>query len=178
MASAVVRKSWTDLSRRPLRAVLTVLTLALAVASFGILALPSLMNRAMTSEVAQARLYDIYIPVNDVALSPVQLGQLGQLPNVTTVAARDLFATRTLIGGRQVDTEVWSVAEFANQPVDRVITATRPRPGQVLVDVRDAMSGSPTPRLATRSRSKPATVPIAASSSRGPPAPWRSTRTP
>ena len=38
MPSALVRKSWTDVSRRPARAVLTILTLALAVASFGILA--------------------------------------------------------------------------------------------------------------------------------------------
>lgn len=141
MASALIRKSWTDLSRRPVRAVLTILTLALAVASFGILALPSLMNRAMTSEVAQARLYDLSIPVDELVLSPTQLEQLAKLPNVTSVSARSMFATRSLVGSRRVDTEVWGVANFADQPVDRVITTSRPGANQVLVDVRDAMSG-------------------------------------
>jgi putative ABC transport system permease protein len=141
MATALVRKSWTDLSRRPLRAVLTILTLALAVASFGILSLPPLMDRAIASEVAKTRLYQLSIPVDDVALSPSQLQTLGTLPNVTAVAARSLFATRTLIGSRRVDTEVWGVANFADQPVDRVLTTTPPGPNQLLVDVRDAMSG-------------------------------------
>ena len=47
MASALLRKSITDLTRRKARAVFTVLTLALAVASVGIFAFPPLMERAM-----------------------------------------------------------------------------------------------------------------------------------
>jgi putative ABC transport system permease protein len=141
MATALVRKSWTDLSRRRARTVLTALTLALAVASFGILALPSLMSGAVTAEVAQARLYDVYLPVDNVFLSPSQLRHLAALPNVTAMAARSTFTTRTLIDGRRVDTEVWGVPSFASQPVDRVITSAAPGQGQVLVDVRDAMSG-------------------------------------
>ncbi len=141
MATALVHKSWTDLTRRPLRAVLTILTLALAVASFGILALPSLMNRAMSSEVARSRLYDLYIPIDDVALTPAQMGDLAKLPNVAAVTARTTFISRTLIGGRRVDTEIWGVPDFAHQPVDQVITTARSGPNQVLVDVRDAMSG-------------------------------------
>jgi putative ABC transport system permease protein len=141
MASALARKSWTDLSRRPGRSVLTVLTLALAVASFGILALPALVNGAMASEVAQARLYDVRLPVDTVALSSAQLQALARLPNVAAVSARAMFATRALIGTRRVSTEVWGVPDFSDQPVDQVITATVPGPGQVLVDTRDAMSG-------------------------------------
>ena len=141
MTSALVRKSWTDLSRRPVRAVLTILTLALAVASFGILAVPSLTNRAMTAEVTQARLYDLRVPIEEISLSPTQLQELGRLPNVTGVAAHSLFVTRTLIDGRRVDTEMWGVANFADQPIDQVITTTSPEQNQVLVDVRDAMSG-------------------------------------
>jgi putative ABC transport system permease protein len=139
VTSALVRKSWTDLTRRPVRAVLTILTLALAVGSFGILALPALMDRAMSSEVAAARLYDLWIPIDNAALSPAQLSQLAQVPNVSALSARSVFDTTTLIGARRVDTEVWGVADFADQPVDRVVTSTPPRAGQVLVDRRDAM---------------------------------------
>jgi len=141
VTSALIRKSWTDLSRRPVRAVLTTLTLALAVASFGLLALPSLMNRAMNSEVKRTRLYDLYVPVDAVVLSPTQLRALGHLPNVTAVSGRTMFATRTLIGGRRVDTEVWGVPNFADQPVDQVITSHGPGPNQLLVDVQDATHG-------------------------------------
>jgi len=141
VTSALVRKSWTDLSRRPVRAVLTVLTLALAVGSFGILAVPSLTDRAMTAEVAKARLYDLRVPIDEVALSAPQLQELARLPNVAGVAAHSLFVTRTLIDGRRVDTEVWGVANFADQPIDQVISATVPGQNEVLVDVRDAMSG-------------------------------------
>ena len=40
-----------------------------------------------------------------------------------------------------MDTELWGVPNFADQPIDRVITTSRPGPGQVLVDVQDASSG-------------------------------------
>jgi len=139
--STLFRKSWTDLSRRPTRAVLTVFTLALAVASFGILAVPSLMNSALSSEVAQARLYDLSIPVDHVPLSSAQLRELARLSNVTAATARSSFGTQTLIDGQRVSTEVWGVPDFANQPVDRVITSKVPGPDEVLVDVRDSMSG-------------------------------------
>jgi putative ABC transport system permease protein len=141
VASALTRKSWTDLSRRPVRTVMTILTLALAVASFGILALPSLMNGAMAAEVQRARLYDVYTPIDDVSLSRSQLAALARLPNVSAVSARSMFTTRALIGTKWVDTEVWGVPNFARQPVDQVITTHRPATGSVLVDVRDSMSG-------------------------------------
>ena len=141
MATALSHKAWTDLSRRPARAVLTTLTLALAVASFGILALPSLMDQAMTAEIANAKLYDVAVPVNDVALSPAQTQDLAKLPNVTASTARSLFSTTALIGNERVATEVWGVPDFADQPVDRVTTSTRPVTGEVLVDVQDSKRG-------------------------------------
>lgn len=140
MASAIVRKSWTDLTRRRARSVLTILSLSLAVASFGILALPTLMDRAMREQVAAARLYDLYVPVHDVQLSRAQLHEMGQLANVAAVQARTVYTTRTLIGTRRVATEVWGVPSFSSQPVDRVIAPTIPAKNEVLVDVRDAMS--------------------------------------
>jgi putative ABC transport system permease protein len=141
MFSTLTMKSWTDLKRRPARAILTALTISLAVASFGILALPSLMNQAMTTEVANARLYDVSVPVDDVVLSPAQMSGLAQLPNVVSVVSRTFLNTGAMIGGQRVATELWGVPNFAEQPLDRVITASRPGPGQVLVDVQDVNSG-------------------------------------
>ena len=106
MFTTLARKSWTDLRRRPARAVLTGLTISLAVASFGILAMPSLMDRAMSSEIAKARLYDLSVPVDDVVLSQAQMAGLAKLPNVVAVSGRSSFGTRVLIGARRVDTEI------------------------------------------------------------------------
>ena len=141
MASALAHKAWTDLSRRPVRAVLTTLTLSLAVASFGILAVPSLMNRAMTTEIAAARLYDVAIPIDDAVLSSAQMHGLASLPNVSRVSARSLFTTTTLVGTQRVSTEVWGVPDFNDQPIDRVITNSRPGANQVVVDTQDAQRG-------------------------------------
>ena len=52
MVSALSRKSITDLSRRRSRTFFSVVTLALAVASIGLFALPALMNRAMHAAVS------------------------------------------------------------------------------------------------------------------------------
>jgi putative ABC transport system permease protein len=141
VTSTLVRKSWNDLWRRPARLLLTTLTIALAVASFGILAMPALMNRAMTAEVTNARLYNLTVPVDDVVLSAAQMKELAQVPNVVAVVGRSLFDTRALIGGQRVATEVWGVPNFAHQPLDRVITTARPGAGQVLVDAQDANLG-------------------------------------
>ena len=46
-----------------------------------------------------------------------------------------------MIGTRRVDAEIWGVPDFDHQPVDRVITNTRPVRGAVLVDVQDAQRG-------------------------------------
>jgi hypothetical protein len=178
MATALARKSWTDLSRRRARTVLTVLSLALAVASFGILAIPSLMNRAMTAEVARARLYDLQIPVDDVRLTAAQLGALARLPDVTAVTARSMFATRAFIGGQRVATEIWGVPSYTAQPVDQVLTASRPGPGMVLVDVQDAgrgiYSGSTGDTLRLQAGDGSIRTVTVAGSARS----WRSTRTP
>ena len=59
MASTLLKKSITDLTRRKARAVFAVLTLAIAVASVGIFAASPLMDRAMQGEVRASRLADL-----------------------------------------------------------------------------------------------------------------------
>jgi putative ABC transport system permease protein len=80
--SAVVRKSVSDLTRRRGRALFAVAALALAVASVGLFALPTLMNRAMNGEIAANKLADVTITVKPLALTTAQVRALGRLPNV------------------------------------------------------------------------------------------------
>ena len=80
--SAVARKSVSDLTRRRGRAFFTVAALAIAVASLGLFALPTLMNRAMNGEIAANKLADVTLTVKPLPLTAAQVRALGQLPNV------------------------------------------------------------------------------------------------
>jgi len=72
MASTLVRKSVTDLTRRKTRAFFTVLTLALAVASVGIFAVPGLMQQAMNREITTNKLADLTLQTKPLVLSDTQ----------------------------------------------------------------------------------------------------------
>lgn len=80
--SALSRKVRGDLRRHPGKSLLVVGTLALAIASFAIVAVPGLLNAAMQSQVRQARLFDVAVATRDLDLSSQQLAALGHLPNV------------------------------------------------------------------------------------------------
>ena len=96
--SALIRKSVTDLTRRKARTFFTVLTLALAVASIGLFAVPSVMQQAMDREVTANRSADVTVSMRPLGLSAAQLARARSLPNVTAVEPRSSFLTRVWVG--------------------------------------------------------------------------------
>src|SRR4249919_105786 len=76
MRSALLRKSITDLTRRKARAAFAILTLAIAVASVGIFALPALSDRMMQREIAATRLADLSVDTQPLVLTAGQLADL------------------------------------------------------------------------------------------------------
>src|SRR3954471_10573079 len=118
--SAVVRKSITDLTRRKARTFFTILTLALAVASVGIMAVSPLMGQSMKHEVTATRLSDLTVSMKPLKLSQAELARLQELPNVTTVEPRSLFATRVYVGARREKALLVGVPNFARQRADIV----------------------------------------------------------
>ena len=96
MASAVLRKSVTDLTRRKASTVFAVLTLAIAVASVGIFAAPSLMDQAMQQEVRSNELPDVTLSTNPLSLTDAQVAAIGRLPNVE--AAQAVSSSRRACG--------------------------------------------------------------------------------
>ena len=137
--TAVGRKSITDLTRRKARAFFTVLTLALAVASVGLLALNPLMDQAMKREVAANRLPDVTVSMKPLAISQGELARLARLPNVKTVEPRSLFSTRVFVGARREKALIVGVPDFAHQQADVVAveSGSAPGPEAVLVDRND-----------------------------------------
>ena len=143
MASALLRKSVTDLTRRKARTLFSVSTLALAVASIAILAVPSLIDRSMQAEVRAERLAHLTVTTRPLPLSESQLAALAALPNVEAVEARSGVDTRVYVGERRAPAIVIGVRDFARQAVDvvHVSSGAPPARGEVLVDVQDANQG-------------------------------------
>jgi putative ABC transport system permease protein len=141
--SASLRKSVTDLTRRRARSVLTVLTLAMAVASISFLAIPTLIDRAMQDEVRDGRLADVRITMQPVMLTSEQLATLAALPNVVAVEPRSSIDVRVLVGERRAPARVIGVRDFDHQSVDlvRLESGELPAPGELLADVQDANVG-------------------------------------
>jgi putative ABC transport system permease protein len=143
MRSALARKSLTDLSGRKSRALFAIATLALAVAAFGLFALPALMNRSMNATVAADRLPDLTVYMRPLVLDDARLTALASLPNVTAVEPHSLFAGRVYVGSRRESAQVLGIPDFARQQVDvvHVGSGAAPLNGEVLTDVQNAKRG-------------------------------------
>lgn len=74
--SVLYRKSIQDIARRRARSFFTIATIAAAVASLSMFALPTLMDRGMQSRIAHDRLHDVRIRTLDLELSPTELHEL------------------------------------------------------------------------------------------------------
>jgi len=143
MVSSLLRKSITDLSRRRSRAFFAVATLALAVASIGLFALPALMNRTMSAEVAADRLPDLTIYTRPLVLNQTQLSALAAVPNVRAVEPRSFFGGRVYVGARRAFAQVLGIPDFSRQAVNvvHVASGAAPGTGAVLTDTQNTRQG-------------------------------------
>ena len=143
MASALRRKSVTDLTRRRSRAFFAASTLALAVASIGLFALPALMDRSMRGEVAAGLLPDVTVRTSPLVLDDARLAKLGSLPNVLAVEPHSYFGTRVYVGARRASAYVMGVRDLARQRVDvvQIASGAPPRAGEVLTEAQNAHRG-------------------------------------
>jgi putative ABC transport system permease protein len=141
--STLARKAWGDLTRHRARTLLAVFTLAIAIASAGFLAVPSLLNAAMDRQVADSHMYDVGVSTSDLNLTAAQLRALGHLPGVAAVSPAVGFAT-TAATSSSTGTGPQNVelagAALASAPVDTaaLFSGRMPGPGEVLADTGNA----------------------------------------
>jgi putative ABC transport system permease protein len=135
--SALSRKVRGDLRRHRGKNLLIVGTLALAIASFAIVAAPSLLNAAMQNEVRQARLSDVAVATRDLDLGSGQLAALGHLPNVAAFEPAVEYSTvvASAVNGSRQNAVLWGV-NLGHQAVDVVdVTGGRlPAGAELLAD--------------------------------------------
>ena len=139
-ATAIARKSVTDLTRRKGRAFFTVLTLAIAVASIGIFAVPSLLQQAMDREIASTRLADLTVTMNPLVMSDAQLRAVARVPNVAAVQPKSVFSSRVYVGARRQKAVLIAVPDYARQNTDMITVKSglAPSTGTVLTDTQNA----------------------------------------
>ncbi len=133
--STLNRKAWGDLTRHRARTLLATFTLSIAIASLGFLAVPSLLNAAMTRQIADSHLYDVGISTSTIDLTPAQLSALGQLPGVAAVSPAVGYATTVHSAGGPQDIEI-AGTDLASAPVNTatLFTGRLPGAGEVLAD--------------------------------------------
>jgi putative ABC transport system permease protein len=139
-ATAMARKSVTDLTRRKARAFFTILTLAIAVASIGIFAVPTLLQQAMDREIASTRLADLTVTMNPLVMSDAQLQAVARVPNVAAVQPKSVFSSRVYSGARRQKAVIIAVPAYARQNTDviTVKSGSAPSAGTVLTDTQNA----------------------------------------
>ncbi len=143
MVSALTRKSLKDLSRRRARTVFTVLTVAFGVGGLGMMAIDDLADRGVADQIAEGRMYNIRINVEDVVLNGTNVHELGELDNVKDVEPRAIVWGRMYIGERRGYAVVIGVEDFADQRIDVVnrLSGALPGPMEVLTEEANSVNG-------------------------------------
>ncbi|HSF84718.1 MAG TPA: FtsX-like permease family protein [Acidimicrobiia bacterium] len=164
MASALMRKSYRELTRHRIRSVLTIITIAAAVTGLWLFAIPLGLDNAMARRAAADQLHDIRMSPNnllyvgdpaerpsaDQMISAEELDDLRALPNVAAVEARPIMWTQLRRGGDVHDIWLVGVEDFAEQHVNIVSVEegeapTAPLGGlEALLDPASALTGGAT----------------------------------
>ena len=134
--SALLKKSWRDLSRRRARTVFTVLTVALGVMGIGLFAIVPLADRAVQSELAAENIHNVAVQLTNIALTEEQMSNLTELDNVDQVSIKGVLPLTIRVGERRNSALLIGVPDFDHQTVDvvRVTSGEAPRGMQVLTD--------------------------------------------
>ncbi len=149
--SVLYRKSWQDIARRRARSFFTIATIAAAVASLAMFALPTLMDRAMNSRIDHDRLHDLRVRTEDIQLDDAGIQALRTLPGVESLEARTTFFTQARIGDRREDVVLVGVEDFEAQQVNvvEIEQGSLPAAGEALSDAENGRSGRLKPGAAT-----------------------------
>jgi putative ABC transport system permease protein len=138
--SALLKKSWKDLSRRKARTIFTIITVALGVMGIGLFAITPLADRAVQAELRAEKMHNVGVRVTAVPLTAEQLAALKSLDNVGQLSPQAELLVTIAIGGRRERALLVGVPDYADQAVDvvRVTSGEVPRGMQVLTDQGNA----------------------------------------
>ena len=120
MRSALSRRIRREFTRRRTRSLLTIATLAAAIAGVWMFALPNQLEAVMSDRIADDRIHDVIIRPNGVELDEQALEDLRAVPNVEALDVRAFWYGQLRHGDRVQDALVVGVADFSDQRVNVV----------------------------------------------------------
>jgi putative ABC transport system permease protein len=143
VATALLKKSWRDLSQKKARTGFTIATVALAVMGLSLFGVNSMADQGAIDQIERENLFNILISVTDVDLDEENLRELEEIENVKALEPRVIFATRMYIGERRNTALFIGVEDFENQKVDKITSTSGSYPGpmEVLVDRSNSING-------------------------------------
>jgi putative ABC transport system permease protein len=134
VASALRRKSYGELTNRPVRSILTIITIAATVVGLWLFAIPLGLDDAMAQRAKLDRIHDIRIspdnlvyqpdpaepPAAEQVISASEVDGLRALPNIAAVEARPIMWTKMRRGAETQQIRLVGVEDFAGQEVNVV----------------------------------------------------------
>ena len=144
MTSALLRKSVTDLSRRRARTFFAAATLALAVASIGIFAMPALMDRSMQAEVSvrEARRPDrLHEPARARRRAAPSARRRCRTCWPSSRAPASPAGSTSARAGRPCTSSASATSRGSASTSSTSTRARAPRAGEVLTDVQNGNQG-------------------------------------
>jgi len=143
MASALLMKSFRDLSKKKVRTIFTIITIALGVMGMGLFAVSPLADRGVLDQIDQANMANVEIDVKDVNLTETNLQELEGLDNVDLIEAKVIYLSKVKIGNRWDNAIVLGIIDFEDQKVDKVDKTTGSNPGnfQALTEKGNSING-------------------------------------
>jgi len=143
MATALLMKSWRDLSQKKARTAFTLATIALAVMGLSLFAVSPMASQAALDQIEEENIFNLEIIVSDVELTPTHVSELGQIDNVEAFDPKTGFVTRMYIGERRNEVLILGVPDFENIAVNKISKTSGSYPGdmEVLTERSNKING-------------------------------------
>ncbi|MGI9608942.1 MAG: FtsX-like permease family protein [Acidimicrobiia bacterium] len=144
MISAHNRRSLRELTRRKTRSLLTILTIAVAVAGIWLFSIPGNIDESLTTRTEVDGMHTIRLAPEVLDLTDQQLAALRATDNVAALDVRTLGRTEMLIGDRTQGVVLVGVQDFDRQAVNIVSVEQGRLPtglGQLVTDFENSRTG-------------------------------------
>jgi putative ABC transport system permease protein len=144
MISAHTRRSLRELTRRRGRSILTIATIAVAIAGVWLFAIPDNVESSLQQRVRTDAMHTARLAPAAADLSDAQLGALRSVDNVAALDTRTLGRTEIRIDGRVQGVILVGVADFDDQAVNKVSLdagSFPERPDELITDAENAQTG-------------------------------------
>ncbi len=144
MLSALLLKSYHDLSKRKARSIFTILTITLGVMGMALFAINPLAERTIDVEIEDQNLYNLRISIPDTRFNRSDLDRLIEVDNVEAVEPALVFEAEMISTSTKDDCWIIGRSDLADGSVDKIIleSGSLPLEDQMMTEKWNEKSGA------------------------------------